>query len=135
MKSDPSLEREMIEFMKAQIATKDQQINDLSGQLKGINDLNIKLVGQNVHQAEHIQDLLKLSSAPAEASPVVAKAGNQTESFVNQVDNEAADFVPQVDTKNSQHSVSSHEPRSTFDSEPGSRHAAQSRAPMHNMPG
>lgn len=90
----PSLEREMIEFLKEQIGekdsqlhTKDDQIKGLSGQLKEASDLNVRLVGQNVHQANKIQELLKLASGSPPVATTVTNYGNHDAEVVNGVVN------------------------------------------------
>lgn len=90
----PSLEREMIEFLKDQIGekdsqlhTKDEQIKGLSEQLKESSDLNVRLVGQNVHQANRIQELLKLASGSPSDAKAVTNIGNQDAEVVNEVVN------------------------------------------------
>ena len=90
----PSIEREMIEFLKVQIGekdsqlhTKDQQIKGLSDQLKESSDLNVRLVGQNVHQANQIQDLLKLASGTPSTASTVADIVNRDADVVNEVVN------------------------------------------------
>ncbi len=95
---DPSLEREVIDLLKEQVRTKDQQIKTkdeqieiLSEQLKGTTELNIKLVGQNVHQAERIHELLQLAPGWQHASKVDTNPGNKKEDFVDQVVNQDAD--------------------------------------------
>lgn len=95
----PSLEREMIEFLKEQIGekdsqlhTKDEQIKGLSEQLKESSDLNVRLVGQNVHQANQIQELLKLSSGSASDAKTVTSFGNQDAEVVNEVVNSDDEF-------------------------------------------
>lgn len=101
----PSLEREVIEFLKEQIhtkddqiKTKDEQIKDIAEQLKGINDLNIKLVGQNVHQSERIQELLQLTTRGQSPTNVATKSGNQEDELVNEPVNHTAEFVTHSDS-------------------------------------
>jgi hypothetical protein len=83
----PSLEREMLDFLKGQIKVKDGQISDLTDQNKKVNDLNLKLVGQTVQQAEQIQNLLRLTGGKSETDAVVAKEGEALATDGNKVDN------------------------------------------------
>jgi hypothetical protein len=83
----PSLEREMLDFLKGQIKVKDGQIADLTDQNKKVNDLNLKLVGQTVQQAEQIQTLLRLTGGKSEPDAVIAKEGEALSTDDNKVDN------------------------------------------------
>jgi len=76
--SDPSIEREMIDLLKGQIVVKDGQIRDLTDQTLKLNDLNVKLVGQTLKQADHIQTLLRLTGGKSDLSEVVVKEGEAT---------------------------------------------------------
>jgi len=76
--SGPSIEREMIDLLKGQIVVKDGQIRDLTDQTLKLNDLNVKLVGQTLKQADHIQTLLRLTGGKSELSEVVVKEGEAT---------------------------------------------------------
>ncbi len=71
----PSLERELIDLLKGQLGVKDGQIHELTDQNTQLNDLNIKLVGQAVQQAEKIQSLLRLTGGKSE--PTESTTGNQ----------------------------------------------------------
>ena len=83
----PTVEREMLDFLKDQIKVKDGQIADLTDQNKKVNDLNLKLVGQTVQQAEQIQTLLRLTGGKSEPDAVVAKEGEALSTDGNKVDN------------------------------------------------
>jgi hypothetical protein len=83
----PTVEREMLDFLKGQIKVKDSQIADLTDQNKKVNDLNLKLVGQTVQQAEQIQTLLRLTGGKSEPDAVVAKEGEALSTDGNKVDN------------------------------------------------
>jgi hypothetical protein len=82
----PTVEREMLDFLKIQIKVKDGQIADLTDQNKKVNDLNLKLVGQTVQQAEEIQTLLRLTGGKSEPDAVVAKEGESLSTNGNKVD-------------------------------------------------
>jgi hypothetical protein len=101
-----SIEREMIDLLKGQIVVKDGQIRDLTDQTLKLNDLNVKLVGQTLKQADHIQTLLRLTGGKSDLTEVVAKEGEATTAdagkadtkdtengyqTVNETDNYAAD--------------------------------------------
>jgi len=83
----PSLEREMLDFLKSQIKVKDGQIADLTDHSKKVNDLNLKLVAQAVQQAEEIQTLLRLTGGKSEPDEVVAKEGEVLSTNGSKVDN------------------------------------------------
>jgi hypothetical protein len=87
--SGPSIEREMIDLLKVQIVVKDGQIRDLTDQTLKLNDLNVKLVGQTLQQAERIQNLLRLTGGKSEANAVVAKEGEVLSTNDEKVDNKA----------------------------------------------
>jgi len=87
----PTIEREMLDLLKDQIEVKDGQIADLTDQNKKVNDLNLKLVGQTVQQAEEIQTLLRLTGGKSEPDPLVAKEGEGLSTDGNKVDNKSPD--------------------------------------------
>jgi hypothetical protein len=58
---DRKFEREMIDLLKEQIRVKDEQFKDQGKQLKDMTDLNLKLNGAVIAQAEKIENLLRLS--------------------------------------------------------------------------
>jgi hypothetical protein len=87
----PTVEREMLDFLKVQIKVKDGQIADLTDQNKKVNDLNLKLVGQTVQQAEEIQTLLRLTGGKSEPDAVIAKEGEPLSTDGNKVDNKGTD--------------------------------------------
>ena len=66
------IERELINLLKDQILVKDRQIEKL-------NDLNVKLVGQSVHQLQQIEALLRLTGGEAELREGVIVAGNPSD--------------------------------------------------------
>jgi hypothetical protein len=120
----PPLEREMIEFMKDQIhekdqqlKTKDEQIKVISEQLKGTTELNIKLVGQNVHQGERIQELLQLASAPRHEHAFVTKDGAPKGTAGNHVVNQDGNVDNNLDTNGS--SSGYHQPNPQPEEESG----------------
>jgi len=91
----PSVEREMIDLLKGQLVVKDGQIRDLTDQTLKLNDLNVKLVGQTLQQADRIQTLLRLTGGKSEPDTVVAKEGEVLPDDGN-VDNKAGDGRHQV---------------------------------------
>ena len=84
----PGLEREMIDLLKGQLGVKDTQIHELAEQNRSLNDLNVKLVGTTVQQAQQIQSLLRLTGGKADSVSSVNSDGSQTSEPVNQVDTE-----------------------------------------------
>jgi len=104
----PSLEREIIDVLKGQLVVKDGQIRDLTDQTLKLNDLNVKLVGQTLQQADRIQTLLRLTGGKSEPDTVVAKEGEvasdgkmpakDSENGYQTVNNVDA-HVPEVDVK------------------------------------
>lgn len=89
--SGPSVEREMIDLLKGQLVVKDGQIRDLTDQTLKLNDLNVKLVGQTLQQADRIQTLLRLTGGKSEPSEAVAKEGEVLATDDSNVDNKTAD--------------------------------------------
>lgn len=89
-KSDPTFEREMIDFLRErlgvtdeQLKTKDSQIETLSKQNSALNTLNIQLVGEGIRQSNRIQELLK----------IMPSSGYQTSQPGNPVDTKVNDAV------------------------------------------
>jgi hypothetical protein len=81
----PGLERETINLLKDQVRVKDTQIADLNEQNKALNNLHLKLTGQNVQQSDRIQSLLQLTGGRIDLSdavnrpePTTGTTGNQT---------------------------------------------------------
>jgi hypothetical protein len=68
----------MIDLLKGQIVVKDGQIRDLTDQTLKLNDLNVKLVGQTLKQADHIQTLLRLTGGKSDLDDVIVKEGEAT---------------------------------------------------------
>lgn len=87
----PSIEREMIDLIKEQLRTKDEQLREQSEHLKKINDLNVKLVGQTVQQAKQIEKLLQLTGGKTDLSDLVTKRGNNDDEVGNEFDNQNVD--------------------------------------------
>ena len=91
-----SLAREMIDILKDQIHVKDQQLREQGEQLKDEHELNLKLTGTMLQQAQEIKTLLRLTGGRTEIPEVVTKdeaAGNRIvndpESAGNNVDNQS----------------------------------------------
>lgn len=55
------IEREMIDILKSQISVKDTQINELTTQMKGVTELNVKLNGALLENGVKIENLLQLT--------------------------------------------------------------------------
>jgi hypothetical protein len=85
-----TIEREMIDLLKGQIVVKDGQIRDLTDQTLKLNDLNVKLVGQTLKQADHIQTLLRLTGGKSDLSEVVVKEGEAAPMDGGKVDTKEA---------------------------------------------
>jgi hypothetical protein len=69
---DRKFEREMIDLLKEQIRVKDEQFKDQGKQLKDMTDLNLKLNGAVIAQAEKIENLLRLSDGNSKrAEPTI----------------------------------------------------------------
>jgi hypothetical protein len=89
--SGQSVEREMIDLLKGQLVVKDGQIRDLTDQTLKLNDLNVKLVGQTLQQADRIQTLLRLTGGKSELNEMVAKEGEVLPTDDRNVDNNSTD--------------------------------------------
>ncbi|MEX0287780.1 MAG: hypothetical protein AB3N14_01615 [Flavobacteriaceae bacterium] len=55
------IEREMIDMLKTQLTVKDTQIKDLTQQVNGVNELNLKLNAALLQNGEKIENLLQLT--------------------------------------------------------------------------
>ncbi len=88
-----ALEREMIDFLKDQIAVKDHQISELTNQSKEINELNVKLMGATLQQSKKIEELSRLVG---NEQPAAEKSVNDPLSTVNHVDNERGGAVKET---------------------------------------
>ena len=73
---DTSLAREMIDLLKEQIKVKDGQLKDQVEQLKETHELNLKLTGTMLQQAQKIENLLRLTEGKTEVPEVITKEGN-----------------------------------------------------------
>jgi len=87
----PSFTREIIDLLKGQLVVKDSQIRDLTDQTLKLNDLNVKLVGQTLQQADRIQTLLRLTGGKSEPDQVVTKEGVVLSTDGEKVDNKNPD--------------------------------------------
>ena len=74
--TEKSLAREMIDLLKDQIHVKDGQLKDQGEQLKETHELNLKLTGTMLQQAQKIENLLRLTEGKTEVSEVVIKEGS-----------------------------------------------------------
>ena len=74
--ADTSLAREMIDLLKEQIQVKDGQLKDQGEQLKETHELNLKLTGTMLQQAQKIENLLRLTGGKTEVPEVVIKEGS-----------------------------------------------------------
>jgi hypothetical protein len=112
----PSIEREMIDLLKGQIVVKDGQIRDLTDQTLKLNDLNVKLVGQTLQQAERIQTLLRLTGGKSEPSEMPVKEGEAASKNEGTVDTKDAETgyqtVNEVDAHVSETNVNGRDQKS-----------------------
>ena len=88
----PSLEREMIDLLKGQIVVKDHQIHELTEHSKKTDDLNVKLIGTTVQQAEQIRSLLRLTGGKTQPGEVVTKERETAAKSDDQTDQMETDF-------------------------------------------
>lgn len=86
---DRSLAREMINILKEQIHVKDGQLREQGEQLKETHELNVKLTGTMLQQAQEIKTLLQLTGGKTEKSEVVTKESRPDNNSVN----DESDFV------------------------------------------
>lgn len=70
-----TLEREMIDLLKDQIRVKDGQLQEQGEQLKETHELNVKLTGTMLQQAQEIKTLLRLTGGKTEVPEVVTTEG------------------------------------------------------------
>lgn len=68
---DTSLFREMVDLLKEQVKVKDGQLKDQGEQLKETHELNLKLTGTMLQQAQKIENLLRLTEGKTESPEVV----------------------------------------------------------------
>lgn len=85
---DDSLAREMIDLLKDQIRVKDGQLREQGEQLKETHELNVKLTGTMLQQAQEIKNLLRLTGGKTESADFVTKEPHVDNEIVN--DNESA---------------------------------------------
>lgn len=79
--AEPSLSREMIDILKEQIRVKDGQLSDVGEQLKETHELNVKLTGTMLQQAQEIKNLLRLTGGKTE---MVTKESESVTNVVNE---------------------------------------------------
>ena len=79
-----SLAREMIDLLKDQVRVKDGQIKDMGEQIHETHELNLKLTGTMLQQAQKIENLLRLTGGKSEMGNVV----NPDRHSVNTTDNQ-----------------------------------------------
>lgn len=77
-----NLEREMIDFLKDQIAVKDRQLSEQATQSKEIHEVNVKLIGATLQQSKRIEELLRLVG---KGRPAAEESVNDPLSTVNHV--------------------------------------------------
>lgn len=85
-----SLARELIDVLKEQLHVKDTQLREQGEQLKDEHELNLKLTGTMLQQAQKIENLLRLTSGEPESPDVVIdsdQSGNETVNQGSSVDN------------------------------------------------
>lgn len=104
---DRSLAREMIDLLKEQIRVKDGQLSDVGEQLKETHELNVKLTGTMLRQADEIRNLLRLTGGKTEMAEMATKdphvgndGVNQEAPIANNVDNESDMAGHQTATEN-----------------------------------
>lgn len=114
------LEREIIDLLKNQIVVKDGQIRDLTDQTLKLNDLNVKLVGQTLKQADHIQTLLRLTGGKSDLSDMVVKEGEATAADGGKMD--AKDTGSGYQTVNDTDNHGTNSNAKTSNPPPGSTH-------------
>ena len=66
----------MIDLLKEQIQVKDGQLKDQGEQLKETHELNLKLTGTMLQQAQKIENLLRLTEGKTEVPKAVIKEGS-----------------------------------------------------------
>lgn len=81
---DRSLARELIDVLKEQLRVKDAQLRDQSGKLKDEHELNMKLIGTTLQQAQEINKLLRLTGGKTELTEVDTKSERTINSTVNE---------------------------------------------------
>ena len=74
--ADTSLAREMIDLLKEQIKIKDGQLKDQGEQLKENHELNLKLTGTMLQQAQEIKNLLRLTGGQSSPADAVTTGGS-----------------------------------------------------------
>jgi hypothetical protein len=104
---DRFLAREMIDILKEQIRVKDSQLSDVGEQLKETHELNVKLTGTMLRQADEIRNLLRLTGGKTEMAEMATKepyAGNggvnQDDPIANNVDNDSGKTGYQTGNEN-----------------------------------
>jgi hypothetical protein len=78
-----SLAREMINILKEQIHVKDGQLREQGEQLKETHELNVKLTGTMLQQAQEIKNLLQLTGGKTDMSEVATKESRTGNNVVN----------------------------------------------------
>lgn len=85
-----SMEREMIDLLKEQVSVKDRQISNLTDQNQKLNDLNVKLVGQSVHQMQRIETLMRLTGGKVDLANAGENDGRESSPRVGIADGDSA---------------------------------------------
>lgn len=84
------MEREMIDLLKEQVSVKDRQISNLTDQNQKLNDLNVKLVGQSVHQMQRIETLMRLTGGKVDLANAGENDGRESSPRVGIADGDSA---------------------------------------------